>query len=528
MGTQVLANARIHSLNPKSPHTKTLVIQDEHIIAVGDEKEISPNTFSNARRINLNGHVVLPAFTDAHIHLLSYGLSLKRINCETSTKAECIQQVIEIIDKTPPGNWVLGHGWNHNIWPDGSPSKKDLDAISNVHPVYLTHKSLHSAWLNSCALVIAGISRDTPDPVGGKIGRMPDGAPDGILYESARQMVEKVIPVPDETTRLEAISAAQIALNKLGISSVHDFDGWDCYETLSKMESDKQLKLKVVKSIPYPYLNQAIESGLKSGDGDNLLSIGWLKLFADGALGPQTAAMLSPYENSGSTGMLLLDAKELVEIGQKTLRAGISLAVHAIGDLANREVLDGYAQLFKNNLLQLPKLNPRIEHVQLIHPMDSARLAQMGITASMQPIHAVSDRDIADRHWGTRCETAYAWKMIRESNENLVFGSDAPVESPNPFWGLFAAVSRSSLGNEPTRSSWTPEQRISLKEAFESYTYRPQTLGRPGRKSGRLQAGFYADLIILPLDPFNLPSEKLPSFLPKATMINGEWVYFDF
>ncbi len=168
-----------------------------------------------------------------------------------------------------------------------------------------------------------------------------------------------------------------------------------------------------------------------------MLSFGWLKLFADGALGPQTAAMLAPYEGSNSTGMLLLDNEDIIETGHKAMSAGISLAVHAIGDRANREALNGYAQLFENNLFRKSALKPRIEHVQLISQEDIPRFAQMGITASMQPVHAVSDRDMADRYWGNRCGSAYAWNSVLQAGANLVFGSDAPVESPNPFWGVF-------------------------------------------------------------------------------------------
>ena len=373
---------------------------------------------------------------------------------------ECLQRVRERVEKTPEGKWILGHGWNHNIWTDGSPEKQLLDRFSPNNPIYLTHKSLHSGWANSAALKAAGISRNSSDPQGGLIGRYADGEPNGLVYEGAMRLVESAILKPDESEREAALIAAQTELQRFGISSVHDFDNWDCYETLARMEKEGNLKLRVVKNIPFPNLDQAIEAGIKSGNGSEMLSFGWLKLFADGALGPQTAAMLSPYAESDSKGMLFLDSEMLIEIGQKAMPAGISLAVHAIGDRANREVLNGYAQLHKGGFTRIPSLKPRIEHVQLISPEDIPRLAQLDVTAAMQPIHAVSDRDMADRYWGDRCENAYAWNSILRSNANLIFGSDAPVESPNPFWGLFSAVSRSSIGFETTRSAWTPHQRV--------------------------------------------------------------------
>ena len=439
-------------------------------------KKFSLDLFPDAKISDLHGMTVLPAFTDSHIHMLEYGLSLRRVACETATMQECLQRVRERVEKTPEGKWILGHGWNHNIWTDGSPEKRLLDNFSPNNPIYLTHKSLHSGWANSAALNAAGISRNSPDPQDGLIGRYEDGEPNGLVYESAMRLVESAIPRPDEREREAALKAAQTELQRFGISAVHDFDNWDCYETLAKIEKDGDLKLRVVKNIPYPNLDQAIEAGIMSGKGSELLSFGWLKLFADGALGPQTAAMLSPYAGSESKGMLFIDSEVLMEIGQKAMPAGISLAVHAIGDRANREILNGYAQLREGGFTQLPFLKPRIEHVQLINPEDIPRLAQLDVTASMQPIHAVSDRDMADRYWEDRCANAYAWNSVLRSGANLIFGSDAPVESPNPFWGIFSAVSRSSIGTEAPRSAWTPHQRLKLNEALAAYIPQPRLI----------------------------------------------------
>jgi predicted amidohydrolase YtcJ len=525
METLVLTNARFHTFNPAIPIAERLVIRDGKIIAAGSEDEISEDDFPGTKVTDLGGKSVLPAFTDSHIHLMEYGLSLRRVACETGTKSECIQRVRERLTETRSGKWVLGHGWNHNIWADGLPEKQDLDNFSPENPIYLTHKSLHSAWVNSPALNAAGITRDTPDPQGGLIGRYPTGEPNGLLYEGAMRLVESAIPKPDEAEREAALNAAQIELHRFGITSAHDFDGWECYETLAKMEAEGSLKLRVVKNIPYPNLNQAIELGLKSGDGSEMLGFGWLKLFADGALGPQTAAMLAPYEGMASYGMLMLDSEEIIETGQKAMSAGISLAVHAIGDRANREVLNGYAQLFDNQFFAKAALKPRIEHVQLIAPEDIPQFARLGVTASMQPIHAVSDRDMADRYWGDRCSHAYPWNSLVQFGATLIFGSDAPVESPNPFWGLFAAVSRSSLGNEVNRSAWTPDQRVSLSNALEAFITQPHLAARPGQKAGRLQESYSADLVVLPNDPFSISEGEIASIMPTATMVNGEWVF---
>jgi predicted amidohydrolase YtcJ len=525
METLVLTNSKIFTFDPNKPTAERLVIRGGRIAAAGSAREIPLDSFPGASIIDLHGLTVLPGFTDAHIHMMQFGLSLCRVNCETHTKAECIQRVYERVKETSEGKWILGHGWNQNIWPEGSPDKNDLDMISPENPVYLTHKSLHSSWANFSALDASGITKASPDPKDGLIGRFSNGEPNGILYESATQLVEKVIPKPDAAERETALMAAQTELHRFGITSVHDFDNWDCFDSLRNMESKGTLSIRVTKNIPFSNLEQAIDAGIKSGSGSEMLGFGWLKLFADGALGPQTAAMLEPYEGSNSTGMLFLGCEDIIEVGQKAMPAGISLAVHAIGDRANREVLNGYTQLYKDQLFLKTALKPRIEHVQLIAPDDIPKFSQLGVIASMQPIHAVSDRDMADRYWGERSGYSYAWNSLLNSGAQLIFGSDAPVESPNPYWGIFSAISRSSLGNEAPRTAWTPDQRINLNKALYAYIIQPHLSAYPNHRSGRLQAGYPADLVVLPNDIFQLTNAEIASILPLATMVNGEWAY---
>jgi predicted amidohydrolase YtcJ len=525
METLVLINSKIYTFDPQKPIAERLVIQKDKIIGACTASEIPLDSFPNTKVIDLHGMTVMPGFTDSHIHLLQYGLSLRRVNCETPTKAECIQRVLDRVEKTANEKWILGHGWNHNVWPEGMPDKRDLDRISSENPVYLTHKSLHSAWLNSAALNASGIIRDSSDPEDGLIGRYPDGEPNGILYESAMQLAEKAIPMPDAADKEAALKTAQNELIQLGITTLHDFDGWDCYDSLSKMETEGSLKLRITKNIPFINLDQVIEADIKSGSGSELIKFGWLKLFADGALGPQTAAMIEPYEGSDSTGMLFLDSEDIIEIGQKAMTAGISLAVHAIGDKSNREVLNGYAQLNKDHYFQKTALKPRIEHVQLIKPEDISKFVQNGITASMQPIHAVSDRDMADRYWGKRNSHSYAWNSLLTSGAQLIFGSDAPVDSPNPFWGLFAAISRSSSGNGAPRTSWTPSQKITLNQTLKAYIVTPHLTAHPNELGGRLQPGYPADLVVLPKEIFKISEKEIASLLPSGTMINGQWVF---
>lgn len=521
----VLKNAQFYTFNPEQPTADALFIEDGIIQFAGNFDQLDAAVRTCAEIQDLGGAFVLPGFTDAHIHLLEYGLSLQRMDCETGTRAECIDRVRRRVEQAKSGEWVLGHGWNHNIWEEGKGDKKHLDIFSPDNPIYLTHKSLHSGWANSAALKAAGIDKNTKDPKDGLIERKENGEPTGIVYESAMRLVEAAIPTPNANQRRSALENAQEKLISLGITAIHDFDIWECYETLQEMEQNGVLKIRVIKTIPYPKLDDAIEMKLRSGAGSDLLRIGWLKLFADGALGPQTAAMLEPYEGSDSLGMLFLTSTKLADIGRKAMGTGISMAIHAIGDRANREVIDGFTHLKNEGYFEMVAIKPRIEHVQIITPEDIQRLAVLGIWASMQPIHAVSDRDMADKYWKERCKHAYAWKSVLDAGGNLIFGSDAPVESPNPMWGLSAAVARTSTGNQQPRESWVPEQRVSLEEALNAYIPTPHKAAGSGGKAGRLIRGNTADLVVFKENLFTLSHDALANTHPDACMIRGEWAF---
>ena len=509
-------------------------MEGDRIVAVGSDEALLAE-YGKQNAVNAQGQAVIPGLTDAHLHLEHYALSLQKINCETATRQECLQRVAERAQTTPPGEWILGHGWNQNTWPEGFGSAADLDAVAPQHPVFLTAKSLHAAWANHAALQLAGVSAATPDPQGGRFGRLANGDPDGILFESATQVVQRAIPEPSTEQVVEAISAAQPRLWQMGLTGVHDFDRRRCFSALQVLHARGELGLRTIKSIPLEDLPYAVALGLRSGFGDDLLRIGSVKAFADGALGPQTAAMLAPYEGSNDQrGMLLLDAEQLFEHGCLAAANGLSLAVHAIGDRANHEVIEAFARLreYERGLLasQPPtgcyvRLRHRIEHVQLLHPQDTGRLAELGLIASMQPIHASSDMLIADRFWGPRAALAYAWRTQLDHGARLVFGSDAPVESPNPFWGIHVAVTRRRINGEPGPAGWYPEQRLALDEALHAFTTGPAYAAGLEERLGRLSPGFLADLLLLETDPFTCPPDQLHSLQPSAVMVAGKWVF---
>ena len=524
----ILFNGRIQTLDPNLPVASALAIEGDRIVAVGSDDEVLALANWRSTQLDLNGKTIWPGLTDAHIHLDFYSQGLSYVDCETATRQECLQRVADIVKSVPQGDWIRGHGWNQNNWPEGFGNTADLDAIAPQHPVYLTAKSLHASWVNSIALQLAGITSSTPDPAGGKILRDASGRPTGILLESAMGLVESAIPAITVEDVRENILNAQSKLWRLGITGVHDYDQVRCFSALQLLDAEQKLSLRVVKSIPYDLLPNAVALGLRSGFGSQFLRIGSVKLFSDGALGPRTAAMLQPYEEEPeNTGILLLDSEQILEAGQQAAIAGLSLAIHAIGDRANHEVLNAYAQLRQHETdTHRPHLRHRIEHVQILHPQDYDRLAALDVIASVQPIHATSDMLMADRFWGIRSAGAYAYGTLMKSGASLAFGSDAPVEQPNPFLGLHAAVTRQRADRQPHPQGWYPDQRLTLMEALAGFTTGAAYAAHQENSLGRLSVGYLSDLILLPVDPFSLPPEDLYRIQPVATMVGGNWVWY--
>jgi len=525
----VIHNANIHTLNPKQELVIALAIDQGRILAVGNDDEILA-AFDKSHKLNVNGRTLLPGLTDAHIHLEEYAFAQQKVDCETQSQLECLERVAARIRDAQPGEWIMGHGWNQNNWAEGYGSAQQLDQISPNNPVFLTHKSLHSAWVNSITLQLAGIDRNTSNPEGGRISHQENGDPDGILYEAAVNLIYSIVPEPSPIQIAQAFRSMFPMLWKVGLTGVHDFDSRRCLSALQILHQAHELKMRVVKGIPLEQLPATIDLGLHTGFGDDMLRLGPVKLFADGALGPQTAAMLEPYEDDPQNhGILMLGAGELYEYSRRAVENGLSLAVHAIGDRANREVLNAYAQLrqFERSLHPQEKsqLQHRIEHVQVLHPDELSRFAELNIIASMQPIHATSDMRMADRYWGKRSAYAYAWRSLLSHGACLIFGSDAPVESPNPFWGIYAAVTRHRADGSPSAEGWYAEQRVNLPEAIHAYTTGPAFAVNMENRLGRLVPGYLADLIILNQDPYSCPPEELLNIRPVATMVGGEWAY---
>jgi len=523
----ILYNANIYTHSAGFNKATAMCIDGQKIVAVGSDHEILDQFRSQSECIDLRRKTIWPGLCDAHLHLQYLSESLQAIDCETETKAECLKRVRERSKQISGSEWIKGHGWNQNVWENAEyGNTTELDAVADGKPVFLTSKSLHAAWANSTALRLAGITRSISNPDGGIIMRDPDGEPNGILLESATRLVSEIIPPTTDEQLMRQLKETQAHLWRMGITAVHDFDGFRVYKALEQLNLNGDLKLSVLKNLPVDMLSELDGLKLRTGMGDNRLKLGHLKMFADGALGPLTAAMFEPYEGRENSGILLLSEDEIIETGLVAAEKGWGLTIHAIGDLANHTVLTAYTKL--HQFLKDRGLNNfrnRVEHVQCIRPEDQALFKMTGATASVQPLHATSDMDIADRNWGNRSKNAYVFADLQNLGILTLFGSDAPVESCNPFWGLHAAVNRRRKDGTPGEAGWHSEQRISLGKAVDAYTVNPAVQAGWARNIGRISPGFYADLIALEEDPFVLNPHEIADLKPAWTMVDGKFVF---
>jgi predicted amidohydrolase YtcJ len=523
---QILINGTFLTQNPKQPVVEALAIEQGKISATGSNEELLSIPSANQEVIDLQGRCVLPGFTDSHIHLGYFSQSLQKIDMDGLSQAECISRVAKAARTLPTGTWILGHGWDHNHWPEGYGNAAMLDAVSPNHPVFLTVKSLHAAWANSKALQLAGIDQNTENPPGGTIMRNEDGTPNGILLESAYPMVESAVPEPSIEEMAQILDDAQKHLWKLGISSVHDFDQRLVFQGLQRLHQQNKLHLRVRKNLHGYQIPAIKELGLSPSHGDDMLHIGALKYFSDGAIGPHTAAMFEPFTNSDSYGEMLLSPEELDEIYLTATQIGFPVAMHAIGDRANHLVLNAIEKIRQYELKNhLPVLGHRIEHAQILQTSDVARFMALNVIASVQPYHVSTDIHTTDASLDGRGKQSFLFKSLLNEQVQVIFGSDAPVVPPNPFFGIFAAVARKNHFEDPV---WHPAEALTIEEAITAYTVAPPLSIGMGNKLGKLAPGYYADMIVVDKNPVNISINTMKNILPVATIVNGEWVYSQF
>ncbi len=528
----ILLNGNIITLDEERPRATALAISYGRIVAVGDDDEIKRLRSADTSVVNLDRKTILPALTDAHLHWEAQSRAMQSVDVfELSSKDEAIARVRERAATTPPGEWITGQGWAQDLWPDREfPTAADLDKVAPDHPVFLDAKSGHAGWVNSKALSAAGITDATPDPDGGQIMRDAKGRATGILLETAMKLVDAVVPAPSSEQLADMMLLAQDHALRCGLGMIHDFDEPSCLAALQVLRERGELKLRVVKQINQRWLDAALASGIRRNFGDDWIRIGGLKLFADGALGPKTALMFEPYAGEPENyGMAVVDKEEMVEFVSRASAMGLPSTVHAIGDKAVHDVLDVFESVRREEAARgdtVRSRRHRIEHVQIIHPGDVQRLAQLDVIASMQPIHATSDRVTADRYWGARTKYAYNPRLQLDSGGRVAFGSDAPVEPLDPLLGIHAAVTRQRNG-EPA-GGWHPQARLSVHEALLGFTQGPAWAAYMEDRLGMLREGYLADLIALGQDIYTVEPDAIPDIKVLGTMVEGVWRYRDF
>ncbi|MFQ6076348.1 MAG: amidohydrolase, partial [Candidatus Bathyarchaeia archaeon] len=438
---------------------------------------------------------------------------------------EAVKRVEERVERAKLGEWIVGGGWDKNLWEGGGfPNKGDLDRVSPNNPVVLSSKDGHTLWVNSLALSKASITRETPNPQGGEIGRDPEtGEATGILKENATRIVESVIPEPTVGRIEEALKPAIETAHTFGITSIHVPEGRKEFQAFQRLQAKGELGLRVFMMIPAESLQSAIKVGLTTGFGNERLRVGMLKLFADGALGSQTAAMLEPYERDPKNrGIIATPEEEMRALMAKASTDGLGIAVHAIGDRANRMVLDIIEEVAETGSGR--RVRYRVEHAQHLSPEDVERFGRLGVIASIQPVHISLDMDIADRHLGGRSRWAYPLRTLLDTGAKLTFGSDCPVMTMDPVLGIYTAVTRKRASGYPP-GGWHPEERITVEEAVRAYTIDAAYASGEERIKGSIEVGKLADMVVLSRNIFEVPEEDIPRARVEMTVFAGEIVY---
>lgn len=491
-------------------------IRGDRIAAIGAPAAIRARAGRAARRIDLGGGTLTPGFTDAHIHLVTWNRALGEPWLEDQTPEAIERAARARAEAAPQEPWLLLRGWLPRAWPRERRDRAVLDRIAPERPLVLHAVDGHSVWGNGAALTLAGIDARTPDPPGGIVERSASGEPTGALIEDARVLltgrIARTTPVRDELT--QALARAR----SLGITSAHDFDRSATWRAAAELAREGRLGFRLLLSVPVGALGAAEELGLATGLGGDRLRVGAVKMFADGTLGSSTALLEEPYEGTANRGIEVLSPGELAAGCARAAEAGLGVAIHAIGDAAVRNALDAIERTLRAGA-RFP-LPPRIEHIQLSREEDWARFQTLGVFASVQPVHLLTDRAIAPRLWGSRTHRSYAWKSLVAAGARLVFGSDAPFDRAGPLRAVQAAVLRRD-GAESEDRVFHREQRITLSRALRAHLEEPHRVAGWTLPLGRLEPGYGADLVHFDHDLARTPLEEWHRARVRSVWIGG-------
>ncbi len=522
----VLKNGTFFTVNRLRPEVEAIAIKGNQILATGKDEEINRFIGENTRVIDLKGMFGCPGFNDAHLHFLSGGMSKTEVDLiGVKSIREIQKRVIKKLRTLPPGSWLTGRGWDQTLLPDKKwPTRKILDSVAPNVPIFLRRVCGHAALVNTKALHIAGIKTDTPNPPAGEIVKDPaTGKPTGILKEDAMDLVSQYIPPPSEQVIEKAVEIALEEARKFGVTSIQDNTSADMLNVYQKLLNEGKLTCRVSE---WPPLQEDLKryKKLQQKYNGNIIHFGLLKGFSDGSMGSRTAAFFRPYFDDPTTrGIFQMTQDELNRLVLHADKEGFQIGIHAIGDAANRMVLDAYTLARKINGVRDSR--HRIEHAQILTKEDIPRFKELGVIASMQPTHCIEDMRWAETRIGTeRCRYAYAWRSLKNHGAVLAFGTDWPVVSLNPMEALYAAVTRRDTSGYP-RKGWFPQERLTIQETIEAYTLGSAYAEFREKEKGSLVPGKLADIVILDHNLLEIPSEEILKTRVVYTIMNGKIVY---
>ena len=514
---------------------EAIAVRGDRIEAVGENAEILKLKGPDTQIIDLGGHFVMPGFNDAHAHLMDGGFEKMNVNLVgVKSLDEFRERIRAKLNTAAPGDWILGDGWDENLWPVRAlPSRWDIDEITTDHPVFLGRVDGHIAVANSRALQLASITIASRDPKGGKIDRDANGQPNGILRETARQAVEDAVPKPTHDKRRQAMELALAEAASWGVTSVQDNSGsWEDFQVLEELEKAGKLTARISEWLPFDDPVDKLDEKRKSHPAsDNMLHTGMLKGFMDGSLGSHTAAMIEPYfDDPKNYGLPRYDAPKLNEMTKERVLAGFQIGYHAIGDRGVQMALDAFADAEKAAKEKKVKAANggddyrwRIEHAQVVTPLEIVKFRDLKVIASMQPSHVLTDMQWAEARLGSkRAEHSYAWAEFLKRGVTLAFGTDFPVEPISPFRGLYAATTRTS---ESGKQQYYPDQKISMDQAIAAYTTGSAFAEFAEKEKGLMIPGMLADFVVLDRDVTAVVPQKLLQTKVLRTVVGGKTVY---
>ena len=534
----LLLHGKVWTCDPDLPVAEAVAIAGNRIVAVGSDEEISALAAASSRRIDLGGRLVLPGFNDAHVHFYIGGDTLTAIDLrDVAGPAEFREELRRFVATRPPGEWILHGSWDQEKWNLAElPTATLIDGVTPDHPVWVNRSDGHMMLANGVAMRLAGVDRNTPEIAGGEIVRDASGNPTGIFKDAAKRLVDHAIPLPSEQRIRTAILAAQEHALSFGVTSVQDMGvlgsrgGETMVEVLKVYQAlDHQgaLKIRISAHLPLPEWRRLGNAGIIAHFNSGRLQIGAVKSFSDGSLGSTTAWFFEHYSDAphtcGTPSEELLDASQMYRNLRDADRAGLQIAIHAIGDRANSVVLDLCRQLTEENGKRGRRL--RIEHAQHLRPGDIPRFRELDVIASVQPYHCIDDGRWAEKRIGReRAQTTYAFRSLIESGATVAFGSDWWVAPIDPLAGIYAAVTRRPIGGQ-FPGGWVPEQRVSVEQAVHAYTVAAAYASGEEQVKGSLTLGKIADIVVLSDDIFSIDPSKIADARVDMTIFDGEIVY---